>query len=199
LRGGINLITAMLDRFEAAAPKILAGIQAAEELIQMANRQMKQLEDLLGAVLQEAAPFTEAVDLFVQTILDYMPFGIGERIRRAVQAMGEVLGFLPATVRLVNEHLLSPLRIWFPQESEDGVRTALFEPTRTQVLAPARSLLNGVVHLAEQWEEEFAQPVEEAVAQHQAIRQQISDYKRQHHLVLGKYLVEENMLAQNLK
>jgi hypothetical protein len=187
LRAGLNLISSLLDRFEAAAPRIIAGIQAAEEVVQTVNRQMQRLEDLMGAVLQETAPFTEAVDQFVQTLLGYLPFGIGDRIRNTIQGMGEVVGFLPATARLLGEQLLVPMRAWFPKEGEgdnDGdVRTALFTPTRTQVLDPARNMLDHIVNFAEQWNAELAQPLEKAVAQRHAVRLQIADYKREHSIL----------------
>jgi hypothetical protein len=183
LRAGLDLISSLLDRFEAAAPRIIAGIQAAEEVVQTVNRQMQRLEELMGAVLQETAPFTETVDQFVQTLLGYLPFGIGDRIRNTIQGMGEVVGFLPATARLLGEQLLVPMRAWFPKEGDGDVRTALFTPTRTQVLDPARNMLDHVIHFAEQWNAELAHPLEEAVAQRHAVRLQIADYKREHNIL----------------
>jgi hypothetical protein len=183
LRNGLDLISTLLDRFEAVVPRIIAGIQAAEEVVQTVNRQIQRLEEMFGAVLQETAPFTEAVDQFVQTLLGYLPFGIGERISKTLQGMGEVVGFLPATARLLGDQLLTPMRTWFPKEGEGDLRTALFAPTRTEVLEPARSLLDNVVYLAEQWNQELSKPIEDAVAQRHAVRLQIAEYKREHNIL----------------
>src|SRR5690606_23069645 len=101
-------IGGILDRFEAAVPHVLAGIKAVEDLVQTMERHVKRLGDLLGEVVDGAAPITDALDRFVKELLGYLPFGIGDRIQQVVQEMSDLIALLPAGVQLVSERLISP-------------------------------------------------------------------------------------------
>lgn len=178
LRSAVDFVAGALDRFEAAVPDILAGIQAVEALLDNVQGSMDRLETMLNTILDEAAPFTQAVDRFVDRVLDYLPFGIGDRIREAVEIMGSLIGFLPSALGVFRNQLLSPMRTWFPSDNADDMRAVLFTPARAELLDPVRRYLDDVIDFAERWDDELARPVQEALAQREEVRSQIAAYKQ---------------------
>jgi hypothetical protein len=181
IRGAVDFITAVIDRFEAAVPQILAGIDVAEGLLQTIDRHLSELERLIGEVMQETAPLTQAVDRFVQELLGYLPFGIGDRIRRTIQEMAALVGLLPVGLRTLRTGLFAPIRAWFPVEEDADLRAQLFTPARAELLEPTHALLNDLIQFADRWESEMAGPVEAAIAQRAEVRDQILAYHQQLH------------------
>jgi hypothetical protein len=178
VRGAVEFIGGIIDRFEAAVPQILAGIDAAEGFLQAIDRHLGELERLIGEVMQEAAPLTQAVDRFVQELLGYLPFGMGDRIRRTTQEMAALIGLLPAGLGILRTGLFSPMRAWFPTEDGADLRAQLFTPARTELLEPTRVLLDDLIQFADRWESEMAGPVEAALAQRAEVRSQIVAYQQ---------------------
>ncbi|MBX3000583.1 MAG: hypothetical protein KF893_18835 [Caldilineaceae bacterium] len=179
VRGAVEFITALINRFDAAVPQILAGIEVAEGFLQAIDRHLNELERLIGEVMQEAAPLTQAVDRFVQELLGYLPFGIGDRIRRTIQEMAALVGLLPAGLGALRSGLFSPIRAWFPAEEGADLRAQLFTPARAELLEPTRALLNDLIQFADRWDSEMAGPVEAALAQRAEVRSQIVAYQQQ--------------------
>jgi hypothetical protein len=178
VRGAVEFIAGVIERFEALAPQILAGIEAAEGFMNTIDRHIGELERLIGEVMQEAEPLTQAVDHFVQELLGYLPFGMGDRIRRTAQEMVALIGLLPAGLGTMRAGLFSPIRAWFPVEEGMDLRAQLFAPTRTELLEPARILLDDLIQFADRWESEMAGPVEAALAQRAEMRSQIVAYQQ---------------------
>lgn len=178
VRGAVEFIGGVIDRFEDAMPQILAGINAAEGFLQAIDRHLDELARLIGEVMQEAAPLTQAMDRFVQELLGYLPFGIGDRIRRTTQEMAAVIGLLPAGLGILRSGLFSPMRVWFSSEDGADLRAQLFTPTRAELLEPTRVLLDDLIQFADRWESEMAGPVEAALAQRAEVRSQIVAYQR---------------------
>jgi hypothetical protein len=177
LRAAVDFIAGVIDRFESIVPQILAGIEAAEGFLKTIDRHIDELERLIGDVLEEAAPLTQAVDRFVQKLLGYLPFGLGERIQQAAQEMAAVIGLLPMGVRVLREQLFSPIRAWFPTDDAADMRALLFAPTRSELLDPARTLLDDLISFADRWDEELSGPIREALAQREEVRTQIAQYR----------------------
>lgn len=178
LRGAVDFIAGMLDRVEAAVPQILAGIEATESFVATIDRHIGELEQLIGEVLQEASPLTQAIDSFVQELLSYLPFGIGDRIRRTTQEMAALIGLLPAGVGSLRANLFAPMRAWFPAEDGADLRAQLFAPVRADLIEPTRTLLDDLVQFVDRWDSELAGPVQAALDQRAEVRNQIVAYQQ---------------------
>lgn len=177
LRSALDFVAGMVDRFESAVPQILSGLQAVDEVLDTLQGYLDQFEALIDDVLEEAEPLTNAVDRFVENILSLLPFGMGERIQQALQIMGDMIGLLPLAIGTLGEGLLSPIRTWFPTGEAEDMRALLFTPIRSEILQPTAQLLDDLIAFTQRWDEELVQPVEESLAQREAIRTQIVAYK----------------------
>lgn len=177
LRGAVDFIAAVLDRVESVVPQIRAGIHAADGFLGTIDGHMDRLEQMIGDVMEEAAPLTQAVDGFVQELLSYLPFGMGERIRAVAQEMAALIGLLPAGVGALRSGLFAPMRAWFPSDDGADLGDQLFAPVRADLLDPTRALLDDLIGFTDRWDSELAGPVHAALAQRAEVRSQIVAYQ----------------------
>ncbi|MFQ5593686.1 MAG: hypothetical protein ACE5HA_06020 [Anaerolineae bacterium] len=183
LADGIDAVQNAVDQFQEAMPAIKQGIAQVDDTLDSLDERLDSLRESLEEVVERTAPIADALGDFFDTVLSRIPFGIGERIELVVQRLRQLIDSVPATIASVRERLLSPLRsTWFADSDEDGVQAGLLTPIRAQLLDPAGQLLTGLDDVAADWQREVVGPARRTLAEREAVRQALDEYKRRHRL-----------------
>ena len=188
LQTALSLIDGALARFEATFPNIRSGLARVEEIVDALDWQIEGLWAIVAQATERVSPMAEALGDFFSALLDLIPFGVGERIREITARIQELIGGLPDAMDSLKAHLLEPLRQdWFSDDETKGLRGDLIEPLRDRLLSPLNALLDDVIAFTDQWEAKLVSPIEDALAQRAAIRQQIDEYRRDNGLQSAGY------------
>ncbi len=183
LRGGIQAVDQALTRFEELAPLIRSGLAEVEDIVRAIAQRLEALRARISDILGEAQPLAQGLGRVFSVVLDNLPFGIGDQIRDVVNQVQELLGRMQEMIAGFYTRLFQPLWAdWFPKEEDAGIEVSLFSPVRRQLLGPLDEFLGDVIQALDRWETEMVGPVQAALDQRQAIRQEISRYRREHGL-----------------
>ena len=177
-KAGLDTVEGILLDFEEAFPTIRAGIEWTEGVISAFADKLQALEDAIEGVLEKAQPITEALGSFFNFVLDLLPFGYGDKIRVTLDRIDDIVTSIPEAVEGINTKLLEPLRRdWFSEEEGKGLKAGLIDPIVTGLLDPLEAFLGKLAELMNSWEEKLVGPVQKAISERDAIREQISRYK----------------------
>jgi hypothetical protein len=177
-KAGLDTVEGILLDFEEAFPTIRAGIEWTEGVISAFADKLQALEDAIEGVLEKAQPITEALGSFFNFVLDLLPFGYGDKIRVTLDRIDDIVTSIPEAVEGINTKLLEPLRRdWFAEEEGKGLKAGLIDPIVTGLLDPLEAFLGKLAELMDSWEEKLVGPVQKAISERDAIREQISRYK----------------------
>ncbi len=180
---GIDTVRSGLEPFEAAVPAIRQGIAHVDDALNALDERLEALRQVLAEIVERAEPIADSLGAFFNTVLDRIPFGVGERIELVVQRLRQLTEAVPETVATVRERLLSPLRTtWFADPAEGGVEAGLLAPIRTRLLDPTEQLLSSLDDVATNWQREVVEPARQALAQRETARKALATYKQRHGL-----------------
>jgi hypothetical protein len=178
IKTGLDTVEGLLLDFEAAFPTIRAGIEWTEGVVSAFADKLQALEDAIERVLEKAQPLTEALGSFFNFVLDLLPFGYGDRVRVTLDRIDDIVTSIPEAVEGINAKLLEPLRHdWFSEEEGKGLKASLIDPIVTGLLDPLEAFLGKLAELVGSWEEKLAGPIQKAISERDAIREQIARYK----------------------
>jgi len=178
IKTGLDTVEGLLLDFEAAFPTIRAGIGWTEGVVSAFADKLQALEDAIERVLEKAQPLTEALGSFFNFVLDLLPFGYGDRVRVTLDRIDDIVTSIPEAVEGINAKLLEPLRHdWFSEEEGKGLKASLIDPIVTGLLDPLEAFLGKLAELVGSWEEKLAGPIQKAISERDAIREQIARYK----------------------
>lgn len=178
IKTGLDTVEGLLLDFEAAFPTIRAGIEWTEGVVSAFADKLQALEDAIEGVLEKAQPITEALGNFFNFVLDLLPSGYGDKIRNTLDRIDDIVTSAPEAVEGINTKLLEPLRRdWFSEEEGKGLQGDLIDPIVTQLLDPLEAFLGKLAELVGSWEEKLAGPIQKAISERDAIREQIARYR----------------------
>jgi hypothetical protein len=178
IKAGLDTVEGLLLEFEEAFPTIQAGIEWTEGVVSAFADKLQALEDAIEGVLEKAQPITNALGSFFNFVLDLLPFGYGDRVRVTLDRIDDIVTSIPEAVEGINAKLLEPLRRnWFSEEEGKGLKAGLIDPIVTGLLDPLEALLGKLAKLMGSWEEKLAGPVQKAISERDAIREQIAHHK----------------------
>jgi hypothetical protein len=184
IKAGLDTVEGLLLDFEEAFPTIRAGIEWTEGVVSAFADKLQALEDAIEGVLEKAQPITEALGSFFNFVLDLLPFGYGDRVRVTLDRIDDIVTSIPEAVEGINTKLLEPLRRdWFSKEEGRGLKAGLINPIVTGLLDPLEAFLGKLAELMDSWEEKLVGPVQKAISERDAIREQIARYKTEEGLV----------------
>jgi hypothetical protein len=178
IKASLDTVEELFLDFEEAFPTIRAGIEWTEGAVSAFADKLQALEDAIEGVLEKAQPITKALGGFFDFVLDLLPFGYGDKVRATLDRIDDIVTSIPEAVEGINAKLLEPLRRdWFSEEEGKGLKGGLIDPIVTGLLDPLEAFLGKLAELVGSWEEKLASPVQKAINERNAIREQIARYK----------------------
>ncbi|MDE3091204.1 MAG: hypothetical protein KGJ80_17690 [Chloroflexota bacterium] len=181
LRDGVAAAETALRNFQALLDTLRGAATGVGQVLDDLSNKFHAAEGIVVAVLGTALPLAESIAGFFKTLLDKIPFGIGDDIRRAVSALTDLIRAIPTTIDTLTNQLLKPLRdAFFPVSGDPAVKANLIDPIARNVLEPLKKMLTDIETMLGHWENDLTTPVQAALADRQKIREQIAAYKKQY-------------------
>ncbi len=173
---------AFLQELDQALAAVDQGLAVLERAVDSIANLLAALEDGLAEMGERAGPVGERLGRFFRSLLQYIPLGLGDRLLALVERLQNLLASLPDAVASINTDVIAPLRQrYFPREGET-VRVRLADALVARLFAPLRTLLVQTEALLAKWEEVFAGPAAQRLAELEAAREAIAAYRRAHGL-----------------
>ncbi|MEP7286486.1 MAG: hypothetical protein ABI947_12030 [Chloroflexota bacterium] len=172
LSAGVVLAVRILQSIEEQMPLIAAGIDWLNDQVALLSTSIQSLQQALQ--VSANTPVAKAVTDFISSVLDLLPFGIGQDVKTALKAMGEVVAKLPDFLNNVSVRLIGPARAWIVSGGEGGLHDLLLRPMREQVLSPAQQMVANAENLNSVYNSQLAQPAQNALDQRARIRIEIT-------------------------
>jgi len=183
LKSGLEGVENVLLSVEETFPIIRAGIEWVEKGVSALADAIDALQTVLGRVVDKVSPITDALGDFANFVLDHLPFGIGDKVRSALDSLSNLVGSIPELIEGINTHLLEPLRQdWFSSEDGKGLDDALLKPLVAHVFDPLEAHLGDLAGLIDAWQQKLVAPSQRALDERAMIREQIAQYKQDHDL-----------------
>ncbi len=180
LRDGATAAENALKNFQALLATLGGAANAVSQTLDDLSTKFHAAEGVVVAVLGTALPLADSITGFFNALLDKIPFGIGDDIHRAVNALIDLIRAIPNVIDAVTNRLLKPLRdAFFPASGDPSIQSNLIDPITRNVLEPLKKTLDDIDNLANHWEADLTTPIQTALTERQKIREQIADYKRQ--------------------
>lgn len=180
LRTGITSVESAIKDFQTLLDRLHSAAETAGQVLDALASKFHDAEGIVVAVLGTALPLADSITGFFDSLLDKIPFGIGDNVHRAVNALIDLVRQIPTTLDALTHQLLQPLQDnFFPATGDPAVKHSLLDPIDDGLLTPLKKHLNDVEALINQWETDFTNPVQAALAERQKLRDQIADYKKQ--------------------
>jgi hypothetical protein len=190
---GATALKTGLDALEKALLSLEEALPTAQESLLWLERQVSAIADGIETVevalvkaLDKATsnPVAEALKDFTGEILDRLPFGFGDKIRDVLDELVRLVTSVDELVEGINGHVLEPMRVqWFSTEEGEGIGALFVSPLVEHVLDPLEAHLEDLAGLADTWQEKLAAPTQEAMEQRARVREEITQYKKDHGLV----------------
>lgn len=147
------------------------------------NRFYTAIEALLETVVEKVGPFLEMFNEWVQNILKWLPFNLGQRTITITDALVNLLQETPPTLTGLYTQIAAPLDVWLGRPDEEApLRQNLIKPMRDQLLANADTVAAKTAQVQLVYEEDMVRRVETAVAARQQIHTLIQNYRQQHQI-----------------
>ena len=124
--------------------------------------------------MEPVAPIAQQIGDFIGQILDLLPFGVGDQIRRGLEAIALILTHIPELIASINPVLITPLRQWVSPEEGKGLVAEVVTPINQNLLTPAQGMVTDTAALADTYHQQIADPVQFALDSRAAIRGQIA-------------------------
>ena len=100
---------------------------------------------------------------------------VGEQAPRSLK---DLLVGVPVALDALDDGLFRAMRdSWFSDDNARTLEATLAQPIVTNLLQPARRFLDRVEYTLDSWENQVAQPVNNALSQRQIVIRQITEYK----------------------
>lgn len=172
-QNALKALGGMVDALRAEAERATQGL---DELMQ----RFRAAETFVTGVLGTAQPLGDVIGGFFKALLDKIPFGIGDNIRKAVDALVSLIRGIPTAVESVTAQLIKPLRdTFFPSAGTAPVQANVVDPITKNLLQPLDKFLGEVDTMITRWEKDFRSPVQSALEQRQQIRKEITQYRQE--------------------
>lgn len=172
LNAGVILTVKVLQAVEDQIPLIAAGLDWLEQQIGSLITAIRALQTALK--VSNVGEVAKSVGDFVSQILDLLPFGVGDNVKAALQAMGNVISQLPELLNNVGTRLIQPVRAWIVSDKQGGLYEMLLRPVREQLLLPSQQMVANAQNLNNVYNSQLAQPAQTALDQRAKIRAEIS-------------------------
>jgi hypothetical protein len=185
LKRGLEWAEQALVALGEALPTAQESLLWLENQVSVVADAIQNVEDSVRQALDKASDNRVAGALadLSNAILDYLPFGLGDRFRGALEGLVALATSIDELVEGINTNLLDPLNEkWFSGEEGQGVGGTLVDPLIEKILDPVEALLVNLAVVADNWQNDLKAPTEKALAERTRIRNKIAQYKGEHGL-----------------
>lgn len=201
ISAGMNVVRGALETVRAGVGLVRQGVTAAQNALTALQGMMDALkaevdratqglnglmnnfraaESLVTGALGKAQPLSDSISGFFNALIDKIPFGIGDNLRKGVDALVTLIRGIPIAVETVTAQLIKPITdTFFPATGTPQVKTSVIDPITQNLLAPLNKFLGDVDNLVAKWENDFTKPVQTALDQRADIRKQIQNYRQE--------------------
>jgi hypothetical protein len=180
---GIQAGQEALSEFEGQLPYLKEGRQWLSGRIELLSQSYQTIEQAVQKAVKTAGTFLQQLNEWVQDILKWLPFGIGDKAAKILDAIAHLLTEIPDTLEGLIQRIAQPLDLWLEEEGEEmRIQRRLVKPVREKALIRATQTINHVETLQNVYRAQLADPVEVASESHQAIKSRIDEYRRSYNL-----------------
>jgi hypothetical protein len=171
LKGGTALAVRVLQGVEDQIPLVRAGLDWLDKQVLTISAGYRALQTALE--ISDDSGVAKRISDFISQVLDMLPFGVGQNVKVALQAVGNVMSQLPELLNNVRVMVIQPTRAWVGTGNTGGLYDSLLKPIREQVLAPAQQIVANAENLNTVYNKQVAQPVQTALDQRAKVRIEI--------------------------
>lgn len=184
LKSGVTNVQESILIFTSSFAKIRDGLIWGEEMVSAISNRLQAIEDDIEKVVDWAKPVTTPLSRLADSTLNILPNRVEQPIRDALGRIEEATTSMPELVEQVNVRLLSPMREeWFGDATAQNWENRFVEPVTTSLLEPLETHLEELAGAMDEWETNMVQPMQNAIADRQAIREQIAALQDDNYLV----------------
>ncbi len=183
IRDGIATVQNALKAFQDMLANLHKATEGAAAVLADLQQRFTAAQSVVGGALGTALSLTESIRNFFNSLIDKIPFGIGDNMRRAIDALVNLIRAVPTTIDALSVQLLKPLNdLFFTPNTKPAVQTSLFDPLTNSLLKPLDQFLSDTETALSRWEADFVKPVQGALEQRAQIRSEIGEYRRQNNV-----------------
>jgi hypothetical protein len=175
---------AALDAFEEKIPLLENGRDWLSAQIIKMETFMANIEQFVQDAAEKAGPFIEMFVEWMEKVLRWLPFGLGEKSANILNAVVALLTETPATLSGLQVNISEPMALLLgpADQPEASIRSQVIQPVRDNMLAKAEKVIALSQNVGATYHEKVSEPAETAVARRQAIQQMITAYRQQHQI-----------------
>ncbi len=182
IRDGIAAAQNALKAFQEMLDNLRKATESATQVLADLQQRFLGAQSVVAGALGTALSLTESIRNFFNSLIDKIPFGIGDNMRRAIDGLVNLIRDVPTAIDALSTQLLKPLNDLFFAPNKPVVQASLFDPLTEKLLKPLDQFLGDVEAAITRWEDDFTKPVQGALEQRAQIRSQISEYRRQNNV-----------------
>ncbi len=183
LAEGIEVGQQALDEIEAHLPLLENGRIWLQRHSEKLQAYFDNLEELLKKAVDTVEPFLQMLTNWFADIRKWLPFSLGEKAVGIMESATNLLNETPYTVSGLNTNVIQPLDHWLALEDDDmRLRQRLIKPLREKVITKADHMNQQAVIVKQTYDEKVTSPLETAVAQRQALRETINQYRQKNQI-----------------
>ncbi|MDJ0754206.1 MAG: hypothetical protein QNJ45_11845 [Ardenticatenaceae bacterium] len=171
--------------FEGDIPALESGRAWFSEHVSQLSWSWQILEGILREVLETLGGGLELLQQWFDKLLGWVPFEFGEKARRAMSALFDLVYLTPQTVAQGQSELLGVMDQWLKPEvgqREPAVRTKLVQPLREGVLGKAAKTSQQIKDANKTFQVELVSKTAANIADRSEIEQLIRQYRTEHKL-----------------
>lgn len=172
---GVRLAQTLLDGFEAKFPLYRAGVDWLKNRMDSLSSGITAVEEAIASAMSSLDPIASRMTQLIDHILKNLPFGIGQSVRNALEAINNLYQFLPDTIAGAKEQVVNTLAEPF-NTSERGLTRTLLQPVREKALVPAEKLVGQVRSANDIYRRDLHEPVSAALTQRAEVWREIMAY-----------------------
>ncbi len=180
LSEGIALGQEALAELDSHIPTLEDGRNWLTDQASKLQQYFQTIEDLLATAVDQAAPFLQMFHEWVQKILKWLPFGLGERTSAIMDALTNLLTETPLTANGIHTQIADPLNVWLGSGDEKPLRQKIIKPLQDQVLTSAEQMAGKTLQVQTTFQEKVERPMETAVTTQRHLKNLIDTYRHQH-------------------
>ncbi len=172
-----------IAEFEAQVPLVDNGRRWLAGQIDIVSGYYSAVEEALSDAVEAVGSFLQMLNQWFQDVLKWLPFGVGDKAARIMDAMTNLLAETPNTISGVRTNVVQPLDAWFGLEGEETkLQRRLIKPVRDDALNRAAAAMTQTHSVKDVYQNQLAQPVQTNVEQRNTIRQMIATYRQEHQI-----------------